>query len=75
MSDGRAGFTSVTPAWPWQDSSRVLDRMNLSAKTNSFTASLRGLAETENTSTNAAAIVQSVVSAAVSAAIGAGRGN
>lgn len=65
----QAGFSSMMPAWPWQDSTRILDKMNVSAKTNSFTASVRGLADTETTSTNAVAGVAEIVSAAVRAAV------
>ncbi len=69
----QAGFSSMMPAWPWQDSTRVIDRMNLSAKTNGFTASIRGMTEQEVTSTNAVNFVESVVSSAVSAAIKAAK--
>lgn len=65
----QAGFTATIPAWPWQDSTRVIERMNLSSKTNAFTASMRGLNETETTSTNATSIVTDIVGAAVRAAI------
>lgn len=68
-NDRKAGFVSVVPAWPWQDSMRSLDRMNVSAKTNGFTASLRGLQDSETTSTNAVDLVGKVTEAAVSAAI------
>jgi len=62
-------FTAYVPGWPWQDSAQVLAKMNLSAKTNAFTASLRDLSESETTSTNAAALVNGIVNAAVSAAV------
>jgi hypothetical protein len=65
----QAGFKSVVPAWPWQDSTRVLDKMNVSSKTNAFTASVRGLSDSETTSTNTVDLVSKTVSAAVSAAV------
>ena len=64
-----AGFSSMMPSWPWQDSTRVLDRMNVSSKTNSFTASVRGLNDSETTSTNTVSAVAEIVSAAVRAAV------
>ena len=61
-------FSARVVAWPWQDSQRTIDRLNLAAKGTNFTASLRGLTESETTSTNFNALVQSVVGAAVRAA-------
>ena len=63
------GFRAVMPAWPWQDSARVVDRINVSSKTNSFTASIHGLNDTETTSTNAVNLLESAVGAAVGAAV------
>lgn len=65
----RAGFSASMPAWPWQDSTRVIDRVNVSAKTNSFTASVRGLDESESTSTNAAAMIEAVSKGAIEGAV------
>jgi len=69
----QAGFVATTPAWPWQDSTRVLDKLNLSSKTNSFTASVRGLSESESTSTNTTEFISAVVGAAVRAGISAAK--
>ncbi len=65
----QSGFSSVMPAWPWQDSTAVIERMQISSKSNSFTASVRGLSEGENTSTNMVSLVNGAVGAAVSAAV------
>lgn len=67
----QAGFSAIMPAWPWQDSARVIERMNVSSKTNGFTASIRGLNDTEVTSTNAAALIESVSKGAIEGAISA----
>lgn len=68
--DNRAvGFTATIPSWPWQDSTRVIDRMNLSARTNGFTASMRGLNEEQSTSTHATQLVTDIVAAVVRAAV------
>lgn len=68
VSVTRDGFSAITPAWPWQDSTRVIDRLNVSTKTNAFTASVRGLNESEQTSSNAVLIIQAVTEAAIRAA-------
>lgn len=65
----RAGFSAAMPAWPWQDSSKVIDRVNVSAKTNSFTASVRGLNESEVTSTNSVNLVEAVTKGAIEGAL------
>ncbi len=66
----QAGFKTVMPAWPWQDTTAVLDRMNVSSKSNSFTASVRGLSESDTISTNVADIAGKITGAAVSAIVG-----
>ncbi len=74
ITDKDAGvtFTAIMPAWPWQNSQRVLERMNLSARTNgTFTASIRGLTESETTSTNFPSIIEAIVAGAVKGAVGA----
>jgi hypothetical protein len=65
----QVGFSSMMPAWPWQDSTAVIDRVQFSAKTNTFTASVRGLNETEVTNTNSAALVQAVTQGAIEGAL------
>lgn len=62
-------FVASVPAWPWQNSMRLLDKMNLSARGTNFTASLRGLTETETTDTNTVRMIESIVGAAVGSAI------
>jgi hypothetical protein len=69
----QAGFRAVMPAYPWQDSTAVLERLNISARSNTFTVSVRGFSESENTSTNAVNLVTGVVGAAVGAAIQAAK--
>jgi len=63
-------FRASVPVMPWQDSLRVIDRMNMSAKGSNFTASLRGLTDSETISTNAVDFFERGISAAVRAAIG-----
>ena len=54
------------PAWPWQDSQQIVDRMTIASKTNGiFNLSLRA-SENEQTNTN---LVGIVVGAAVSSAV------
>lgn len=65
----QAGFKAVTPAWPWQDSTRILDKMNVSSRSNTFTASLRGLSESETTSTNVTAVAGEILGTAIRTAI------
>lgn len=72
-NERKASVSCVTPAWPWQDSTRVLDRLSVSARSNTFTTTIRGLDESQTTSTNAVDLVGRVTGAAVSAAIGAAR--
>lgn len=67
----KAGFTALVPAYPWQDSYRVIERMNVSSRSNGFTASIRGLNDTEVTSTNAAALIESVSKGAIEGALNA----
>jgi hypothetical protein len=61
--------TAYVPAWPWQDSGKNIERLTVSARTNSFNSSLKGLEDTETTSTNAANLLERTVSAAVGAAV------
>lgn len=65
----QAGFSSMMPAWPWQDSMAIIEKMNISSGTNKFTASIRGLNEQEVTSTNAAAMIEAVSKGAIEGAI------
>jgi hypothetical protein len=61
-----SGFSSVVPAWPWQDSSTIVGRMNLSVRTNgAFTASIRELNQDETTNTNMVNLIQAVAEGAV----------
>lgn len=64
--------TAYVPAWPWQDSSKTIEKLTVSARakqdTNYFSASLKGLDETETTSTNAGSLIESVIGAAIRAA-------
>jgi hypothetical protein len=68
-----AKFAAIMPAWPWQDSTRAIEKMNLSAKGTNFTASLSGLNDTETTSTNATRMLTDVVGAVVGAAVKAAK--
>lgn len=62
-------FSAVMPAWPWQDSLRAVERVNLSARTNTTTFSIRGLTEQETGATNLPTLLEAVVTAAVRAAV------
>ncbi len=68
------GITAYAPAWPWQDSMRAIERVNLSNRTNNFTAAMRGMSDSETISTNAVDLVERVVGAAVKAAIAGVKG-
>ena len=68
--DKRTTATAYVPAWPWQDSQQIVDRLTVSARTNgAFSASLRA-SESEVTNTN---LVSTVVNAAVGAAVRASK--
>ncbi len=73
VNDPNSGvaFRATMMAWPWQDSSRIMERMNLSSKGSNFTASIRGLTESEVTSTNFQNLVEAVMAGAVRGAISA----
>lgn len=75
-TSGKIAFRSWSPAWPWQDSTKVLQKAMVTQRDNSntnkypnFMGSLAGFNESETTSTNAVALIEGVVSSAVSAAI------
>jgi hypothetical protein len=65
----RVTFVARVPAWPWQDSFRALERLNISARTNSITINLRGLNETQAIGSNAVELVERTAGAVVRAAI------
>jgi hypothetical protein len=71
IEDAQRGvtFRASVPAWPWQDSMRAIDRLTLSTKGTNFNASLRGLSESETTSTNITDLFERGISAAVRAAV------
>jgi len=72
VSDPQTGhivINAAVPAWPWQDSTRTIQGLTATSKTNNFAAKVSGLEESQTTSTNAVALIQAVVSAAVGAAI------
>jgi len=50
---------------------RAVERVSIQARTNSSSINLRGLEESQTTSTNATALFEGVVRAAVGAAVGA----
>lgn len=54
VEDTRSGVTVTTklPVWPWQDSTRALDRLNISSATNRTTVSVRGLEDATTGGTN-----------------------
>lgn len=66
-------FVARVPAWPWQDSLRALERLNISARTNGTTIAVRGLNETESTGSNAVELVSRTAGAVVRAAIEAAK--
>lgn len=70
--NGGPAFRATMVAWPWQDSLRVVEKMNLSSRTNgNFTASIRGLSESEMVSTNLSLLLNGLVETAIRAGIGA----
>jgi hypothetical protein len=67
-------FVARVPAWPWQDSLRALERLNISTRTNGTTTiAIRGLNETEATGSNAVELVSRTAGAVVRAAIEAAK--
>ncbi len=65
----RVSFVARVPAWPWQDSLRALERLNISARSNSITISLRGLNESQAIGSNTVELVERTAGAIVRAAI------
>lgn len=62
-------FTAIVPAWPWQDSAKTIDHLTLSARGTNFSASLRGISDSEVTNTNSAAMLGEVIGIAIRTAI------
>jgi len=69
VSANRDGFRAYMPVYPWQDSTRLIERMSVSTGTNRFTASVRGLSETDVTSTNAVHLIEAVTKGAMEGAV------
>jgi hypothetical protein len=57
------------PAWPWQDSSKSIERLTVSSRTNSFQSSLSGLDESQTTSSNAVSLIESVTKGVAAGAV------
>lgn len=72
-STNKVAFRVWAPAWPWQDSTDAIKKLNISSRTNHFTASLANLDATQTTSSNAVALIESAVGAAVTAAVKAAK--
>lgn len=49
---GRTLARASMPAWPWQDSTRAIERLNITKRGTNFTVSLKGLEDAEKASTN-----------------------
>jgi hypothetical protein len=60
------------PAWPWQNSTTIVDKFNLSSRTNTFTLSLKS-SQTETGDTNFWSGLNGVVGSAVGAAVKAAK--
>lgn len=68
--NSHSGFSSMMPAYPWQDSTQIINRMNLSVKTNgAFTASIRDLNAAEVTSSNSVHLIEAASRGAIEGAI------
>lgn len=53
------------PAWPWQDSTRIIERLGVTTKTNGATSiTLRGLQDGQNGATNLPAIFKAMAEGA-----------
>lgn len=61
--------TATVPAWPWQDSAQVVQRLNASAATNRSTISMRDVTQSEITNTNTLNFFKEAIAAVVEAAI------
>lgn len=65
---------SYTVAWPWLDTTKQLDKASVRSTTNTSSVNIAGYSESEQTSTNSAALLQNVTSAVVGAAVKAALG-
>jgi hypothetical protein len=61
--------TCYVPAWPWQDSTKSIEKLTVYSRTNYFSSSLSGLDESQQTSSNAVGLIQAVTAGAVSGAV------
>ena len=69
----RQTHTSIyVPAWPWQNSQQIVDRFQLTARTNTFSLGLKS-SQTETGDTNFWTGFNGVVGAAVGAAVKAAK--
>lgn len=60
---------ALVPAWPWQDSAQVVQRLNASAATNRSTISLRDVNQSEIANTNTLNFFKEAIAAVVETAI------
>lgn len=65
----RTHVTCYVPAWPWQDSTKSIEKLTVYSRTNYFSSSLSGLDESQATSSNAVGLIQAVTAGAVSGAV------
>lgn len=56
-STGQRVATIYNPAWPWQDTTKMLDGLKITSDENKTTAEVRGLKESTSGATNLPAIV------------------
>ena len=61
-------FRSSMPAWPWQDGKKMVSKMTQTAP-DGYRASLSGLGESQETSTNTVALIGTIVESAVRGAV------
>ena len=73
MKTDNARVTSYTVAWPWVDTTKALEKANLTSQTNKSTINLSGFAESERGNTNTLQTLEAVVGAAIGAAVKAAK--
>ena len=73
MKTDNASITSYTVAWPWTDTTKAMEKANLTSATNKSTINLTGYNETERGNTNTLQLLESAVGAAVGAAVKAAK--
>lgn len=68
---GKIVVRNVSPGWPWSDNAKSIAKLTVSSRTNSFSSSMTGLNEQQETSTNVVDLVRAMSAGAVQGAIAA----